>query len=512
MRKRVFLSAILLMTAGCGGPSVVYHIDDPDLQKSPPVGSVTFALRTTNITITATANGTTQNDVTPGVQPQNTNGGNNASTDGHGGTNKTAKKPGGGNNGNNNNNSNTSPPNGGGQDNSPTATALKVADICGGTKDSRKWQDCFGGRSSPPKVTFPALPDVSSDHVYIAAPNDDFLQLHQTTLSVTAKTDPLMPNSVTVHYNDRTKDVVSSVGTGITAGAAFGPFGMAAGGLGGLLNFALAGAEPKDPNAPWKDNWETVSVQEGLENFICTPSVGNDVTKLNWQPVDADHPALKLELPIVISLDETVRPGGSDTRGGAIDPKTGSNNPTPDSRQCWNLLPQHANTFDFVSSDRDDRPEPYWGNGWLYQIKLDPVDAKSTVRASDYFTPEEQGGSVTAGRSDFPASACRKGHLHILWWRALNGYLLDRNLGNEHASYTYLSVPVEVADPTYVVAAPLPRAGDIVFGDVCGAHTAPAADNNPGPGDVTNEIFKQIKAVKDSQKSTSSQTTKPATH
>jgi hypothetical protein len=315
-------------------------------------------------------------------------------------------------------------------------------------------------------------PAAEKSPTYVAVPDDDVLHFFTTELTATrVDGDDLLLKDVSISFKDRRKDIVTATGGAAAAGAALGPYGLAAGaviGFAGTTFFeAKAGAQPTVVDKFVCDT------ERPRENGISTPT------------------ELTLVLPVTILLDDALVPNGDAQMN------------TPDKEPCWHLLPQHQ--LAFVRRQSGESEAQYSGNGWLYRVRLDDKPAQNSQPVDIYFGPN----AVSASKADFPYSTCRKASFDIIWWRELQVAMS----GNPTApKYTYLSYSITVADPTNVGAAPLPKTGDIQFHTLCGVTTTFSKDSNPSLGSTIDEALKQIKAVQDAEKkpAAASSSTKPS--
>jgi len=473
--KRLIMTFAAVALSGCGSPSVVYEKMDVDAANpsAPPVGSITFALRTSDVTLSP-SNTASKSDPPQNNGGANTGGANSGgSSGGSGGQQSHNKQPssgtsGQGQAGGNTNQGNANPA----QQSQTQQTTLQIKDVCPADNPTAEadWMKCFGvdpateNSPKPSTVAVQVTPSADEDRIYMAKPNNDWLNLHTTEFTATplSSNDDLLLKTVTVKYSDHTKDVATAVASGVSAGAPFGPVGMAIGGAAAL--FGRVGSLGS----------QNVAAQNP-DQYLCKQPDGKASPAI-------DRPTnLSLWLPVSISLNDTLADNGQDRT-------------TPDGGQCWHLLPKMTGTFQVKNSSvvppgsnaapvDPDAPAPYTGTGWLYRIRLDQKVAVGAQDPDSYF-----GGATSDPKSSFPYSTCHKAHLDIVWWHELT-------LG----AYQYLSMPIVVADPKHIGAAGLPIAGDISLHSLCGVTVTSTASTNPSLDETVNAVLAAVKTIKDAQ-------------
>jgi len=466
---------ILVLAEGCTSPHVVYYKDSQKILSNAPEGTLNFALRTSDITLdlaTRTSDTTTTETKTPAPDTVTTDQAANNSrtarsqtsdkstTTKRSSTHQTAPPP-----------ANQAPTTNPATNTGGSPKNVTNVDSC---QKAKNWADCLAG------VGVKVTPTAYSDITYSAVP-DNHWYAHTELTSATLDTDALVPATVTVNFKNQLKTIATGAGTGATAGASLGPYGIAGGALLGALSTVNV-SEDKKPHQ--------------FQLFVCKSDFPQDFQSggLLTAPEpseDKKTKAFELILPITITL------GPDEIGTQATD--------TPDKAACWHLLPANSQLFTAQSSEL---PDPgYRGSGWLYRIRLGAV-AKFSIPADAYFAPKPEAGSATnvatadtgsALRTDFPYSTCRKATIDIVWWSELEEAM---KTDSKKPRYNYRSIATTIADPLNLGATPLPKAGTIKFKSLCGSPSVTkSSDSTSLIGDAGQEVLKQIKSVKDSQKS-----------
>jgi hypothetical protein len=285
-------------------------------------------------------------------------------------------------------------------------------------------------------VTAKPTPD-STGNRYLAKPGDRVWFTHTKLAATTVDGNDTLIKSVAVSYNDNTSQVIAAVGTGAVAGfGVAGPYGAVGGALisgigAGVTEYeakATLRSNSREFDQLFKGKSTVTPQQEPFTDLICKVD--------NVDPSAVARPKLSLVLPVNIDLSAAAK---SDT----------------DNPQCWHLLGVHPPT-----SNTRNKSNPLTGNGWLYRIVL----GKQPFGSDD---PQKYFASANP-KHDFPYTACRTTELDLVWWQTAQ--LGMPNLGTEAKPiFEYKSYQLTVADPNLVQVAPLPKAGSINLGSVCGA-------------------------------------------
>jgi hypothetical protein len=315
-----------------------------------------------------------------------------------------------------------------------TWSALKPSDAC----DKKNTQaECIGDLIVKPAA-------VGDGRYYIALPSNANPFSHTKMSASTIDGDDSIIRSVTVSFDDQTKQVITRTGTGAVAGFAIaGPYGAVGG---AMITFIAELASNRT---------KSVDKYQDLLNsdLICN----SDKLNLN----DKEAPVkLALILPVVIGLNEAV----------IVD----ENN----KKSCWHILPNHPSMVKNIVMKEQNK-------GWLYRVVLGdkPFGAQSR---SEYFAKADE------PRHNFPVTPCQEAELQITWWQ-------DADIKTKKVNkYIF---PIKVANPDLIQVVPLPRAGSINLGTVCGATVSYTTYSGPTIGDDVEAAITAIKNIKAAQKS-----------
>lgn len=383
----VFIMISILLA--CAKPSMLYREAKPKDAKSLKEGEMLFKLRSTNITILSGAASAKAESVTPARD---------AATSA---TSASAK-----------------------------ADATKSSEVCKGKTDPA---DCLAEVIVKPI----AVSDNEGGH-YIAIPADRSPWSRTGLAATTVDGDNDIIKTVTVSFNDKTKQAIANAGTGAAAGFGIaGPYGAVGG---AIIALAASTEKSRAPN---------------IKEIICKSDDVKDEDNLT-QP-----DKIKLTLPVVIDLGDAMK----------VD---------DNKKDCWHLLPDNPLIKD--NSQKKNQK----GNGWLYRVVLgeEPFGAQSP---SEYFPKGNKSEAQT--RHDFPFTACQKAELQLVWWQTVEDGKITQ----------YASFPITVANPNYIQVVPLPRAGTITLGTVCGANVSYTTYSGPSAADDVDAAITAIKNVKAAQ-------------
>ncbi len=364
MAKLVLLIIAVLTvgTTGCG-PSLTYHVNNKALQQTPPTGSLTFSLRTSDITLTPSEAGNAEASRKQGISQETPAA---KAEGGHQETARGAQK---------------------GGEAVKTPNVSSPQDIC---KEAKTWEDCLKG------LSIVVTPGSNSSQIITAVP-DNFLGLFTTSLSATTVDgDDLLPKVVTVSYRDKTKDVIAGIGSGAATGAPLGPYGMAAGAAAGALTaylsttampqsshsfseFVCSGDKPKEaglsnPNKPELIVPVTITLGEALAGETNTPD-----GKECWRLLPKSLPGFQK----VVSKEKGKdgEDGGSGwlyrVRRGPIPPKAQSAIDFFGQKGLWGG-PKALNTFPF-SVCRDANLDIVWWDELQQALNRKRSDEKTPI-------------------------------------------------------------------------------------------------------------------------------------
>lgn len=293
---------------------------------------------------------------------------------------------------------------------------------------------------------------ISDGDYYIAVPGDRNPWTRTGLAATAVDGDDFIIKTVTVSFNDQTKQAITRVGTAAAAGFGIaGPYGA----VGGAI-IGLAVSMPDRSRSPEK----TPPKKELFTNLVCK---SDEVTGDN-----VNNPAnIALTLPVTINLREALK-GDAGKKDG-----------------CWHLLPD--NPFKGENGNGN-------GNGWLYRIVLEdkPFGAQ---RPSSYFAKANDSGEP---RHDFPFTPCQDAKLHLVWWSTIQDAMLKGSPQND-PKFKYYSFPIKVANPDFIQVVPLPRAGSINLGTVCGATVKYDLYSGPTTGDDFDAAVTAAKNIKSAQ-------------
>jgi hypothetical protein len=390
----VFVVFIMMsMLLACGKPSMLYRKAEPKDAMSLKEGEMLFKLRSTNIAIL------------PGSASA-----------------KSAS--------------------GKASDTQDTSLATKPSEVC---KDKKNQADCLADVIVKPI----AISDDDGSH-YIAIPADQSPWSHTGLAATTVDGDNDIIKTVTVSFNDQTKQVITNTGAAAVAGFGIaGPYGA----VGGAI-IALATSTVKAQTLGidiLNINPESTNIKE----IICKSDEVNDEGNINKPS------SINLTLPVVIGLSDAMK----------VD---------DDKKDCWHLLPNNP----LIKDNPQGKNQK--GNGWLYRVVLgeEPFGAQSP---SQYFPKDNK--SEVRTRHDFPFTACQKAELQIVWWNNINNGKVTQ----------YASFPITIANPNYIQVVPLPKAGSINFGTVCGAYVSYTTYSGPTAGDDVDVAITAVKNIKAAQ-------------
>jgi hypothetical protein len=295
---------------------------------------------------------------------------------------------------------------------------------------------------------------ISDGDYYIAVPGDRNPWARTGLSAETVDGDASIIKTVTVSFNDQTKQEITRAGTGAAAGFGIaGPYGAIAG--------AILGAATSLPDRPKKAE----AIKTEKESFINRICKSDKVTADNVNKPDNSA----LILPVTINLKEALPVDGDD-------------------ELCWHLLPDNP----FADGKGNGK-----GNGWLYRIVLEdkPFGAQSP---SKYFAKDNSGEP----RHDFPFTPCQDAKLHLVWWATVQAAMPEKG-SQKDLKFKYNSFPITVANPEFIQVVPLPRAGKIKLGAVCGASVTYDTYSGPTTGDdfdAAVTVAKNIKSAQDEYK------------
>jgi hypothetical protein len=309
----------------------------------------------------------------------------------------------------------------------------KPANVC---KDKKSQMECLA------EVTVKTTASSYGDY-YIAVPADDSPFAGTKLAATPLDSDDTLLKSVTVSFNDKTKQAIANAGAGAVVGFGIaGPFGAVVGGV------VAGAASTKGLTTPQR--------RLSLEELIC------ESDKILNKNINTPE-NIALNLPVVIDLESALKDDEGKEKG------------------CWHLLPDNP----FVGKDDS------LGNGWFYRVilKEKPFGAQST---NDYFNEMKP-------KHDFPYTPCQDAEIQLIWWSGLKNAVAEI-VPNQEVEFNCYSFPIRVANPNFVQVVPLPKAGSITFGTVCGAYVSYTTYSGPTSGDDVDAVItavKNIKAVQD---------------
>lgn len=291
---------------------------------------------------------------------------------------------------------------------------------------------------------------------YYVASNGNWFLRHTRLSAATADGDDGFVTSVDVTYSDATGDVAAAAGAGAAAGFVFGPWGAVAGGVlsGGA---ALVGNLSQNQLLAYRTG--RTERPHPFEDEICPA----DKTDAAGHPVSILKPAARaLVLPVNITL--TPEDGLTTTPG------------------CWHVLGVNP-----AASLPAGAPAA-GGDGWLYRIVMEDPAPLGSMPVDSYFKEDERG--------DFPITPCQKADLQIVWWEDLNRALTEEPGANAVKARIF---SLTVANPALVRRVPLPKAGGIKLGTLCGASVSASAYSGGTLASGVADAIKAASNVKDAQ-------------
>jgi hypothetical protein len=315
-----------------------------------------------------------------------------------------------------------------------TPPAVKPAVSANEKKSAEVQADCLV------KVTVKSTA-ISDGDYYIAIPGNWFPWVRTGLAATTVDGDDSIIKTVAVSFNDQTKQAIARAGTGAVAGFGIaGPYGAIVGAIGGLV------ISLPDRGKVWA---EVPLEKVSFTNLICKSDQvrGENVNK----PAN-----IALTLPVTIDLRDALKENEGKEDG------------------CWHLLPD--NPFAKRNGNAKDINK---GNGWLYRVTLGdkPFGAQSP---SAYFAKANNGWEP---RHDFPFTACQDAKIHLVWWQTIQDAMPIKDSDLKDLRFKYHSFPIKVANPDLIQVVPLPRAGSITLGAVCGANVKYDTYSGPTIGD-----------------------------
>lgn len=353
-------------------------------------------------------------------------------------------------------------------------SATDPKDNCAAGLDGAKyesWSKCFIGVNAIAAISAPG----PTAELHVAIPNDDDSFGYITTsISGTEITSQYYTYSqITVQYKNNVPTAIQN-----SAGGAAGGFAIAGPGgaiVGAIFGFStpiwdarqakLMQAQVPVPAAPGGRPALT------LKNFLCAPNDGVDTD---------DFKNLKnISLPLPIEIDASqiglappdnlktvsIPSGPGDIRGG-----------------CWSKLPNGSRPIaanlallDEASEKGVSSRSAESGDGWLYRI-VDETNRGDTllgdeVEATKYFDQTT--------KNTFPYSSCRPVTVEILWWKELDTYISDYNVGKTTPSLPHIVKLHSIsAYPKIVKLAQIGKGGVINFRPDCGATVSMTPDTS----------------------------------
>ena len=320
---------------------------------------------------------------------------------------------------------------------SAQAVSASPTDVC---KDKKLEAECFTSMGvTATEASEAPTPTNKQPPLISAKPGDWYWFSHTKLTAATFDNDNTNIKSVTVNFTDNTVQAITAVGTAVTTGAAFGPAGLVAGvvvGIGGQIisnngNNMYLDQKIKSP-ALAKLFSDHPKIRP-LSDLICKSDKITDS--------DINEPkTLSLALPVSVSFENALSTdNGIDGKG------------------CWHLLPTQPSSPD-NPPDQDKKK----GAGWLYRLVLSDPE-KGTMSPSAFL----DSSNASTAEHQFPYNPCQNVEFDLVWWQTAQAGMPDQ--GASTLNFHVAKYDLKAANPALVKGAPLPKAGSILLGSICGA-------------------------------------------